>query len=95
MTLPDPSKKDRQFHSARDFETSASQIGEVDPFEDDIKTKAQRIIAGNAKGRTKKAKVEDAETLMRMLGVHPEDVWDASLMDAPLPRPQNNTGRSK
>lgn len=87
-------KKDRQFHSARDFETSASQIGEVGPLAEDIKTKAQRIIAGSAKGRSRKAQVADATLLMRMLGVHPDDSWDPSIgMDTPLPRPQNNGKR--
>ena len=65
-------KKERQFHSARDFETSASQIGEVEPLSDQIRTKTQMIVCGNAKGRSAVARRADAEELMRMLGVHPE-----------------------
>jgi len=72
-------KKTRQFHSARDFETSASQIGDVEPIGEEMKTAAQRIIAGNAKGRSKKSQVADATLLMRMLGVHPNDTFDPSL----------------
>jgi hypothetical protein len=82
--------RERQFHSARDFETSASQIGEVTPFAEEVKAKAQRIIAANAKGRSRKAQVADATELMRMLGVHPDDVFDPTGLDAPLPRPNNN-----
>lgn len=65
-------KKERQFHSARDFETSASQIGEVEPFTEQLRRKAQLIICGNAKGRSAKARRQDAEELMQMLGVHPD-----------------------
>lgn len=76
MTVTDDTarkaKKERQFHSARDFETSASQIGEVEPLSEQMRKKAQLIICGNAKGRSKKAQREDAETLMKMLGVHPD-----------------------
>lgn len=64
-------KRQRQFHSARDFETSASQIGDVDPFSEQMRHQMQRIICGNAKGRSKKAQRADAELLMMMLGVHP------------------------
>lgn len=79
MTVADDvraAKKQRQFHSARDFETSASQIGDVEPLDADIQRKMQLIIAGNAQGRTKEEQVADAELLMRMLGVHPDDKFD-------------------
>lgn len=96
MTIADDvraAKKERQFHSARDFETSASQIGEVGPLAEDLKVKAQRIIAGNAQGDTHAERVADATLLMRMLGVHPDDTFDPSIaMDMPLPTPQNNSG---
>ena len=89
-------KRERQFHSARDFETSASQIGDVSPFTTDIKEKAQRIIAGNARGDTLKAQVYDADLLMHMLGIHPDDTWDPEMSSTtPLPHPQNNAGRSR
>lgn len=82
MTVTDDvraAKKERQFHSARDFETSASQIGEIEPFGEEMKAKAQRVIAANAKGRSRKAQVADATLLMRMLGIHPDDTFDPSL----------------
>lgn len=81
MTVADDvraAKRERQFHSARDFETSSSQIGDVEPLGEEMKRKAQTIIAANAKGRSKKAQVADAELLMRMLGVHPDDDFDPS-----------------
>lgn len=85
-------KKDRQFHSARDFETSASQIGEVSEFSEDIKSKAQRVIAANAQGHGVAAQAADAALLMRMLGVHPDDTWDPTISPSgPLPSPQRNT----
>jgi hypothetical protein len=69
-------KRERQFHSARDFETSASQIEDVEPLGADTQLKAQLIIAANAKGRSKADRVADAALLMRMLGVHPDDHFD-------------------
>lgn len=85
MTVADDiraAKRERQFHSARDFETSASQIEDVDPPGEELKRKAQLIIAANAKGRSKKAQAQDAAMLMRMLGVHPDQTFDTS--DLPL-----------
>ena len=76
-------RRERQFHSARDFETSASQIGEIEPLQDDTRRRVQLIIAGNAKGRSKKAKVEDAENLMMMLGVHPSQSEQYNLLIGP------------
>lgn len=90
MTVTDDmraAKRERQFHSARDFETSSSQIGDVEPLGDDLKRKAQLVIAGNAKGRSKKAQVEDATLLMRMLGVHPDDRFDPSASATVPPTP--------
>lgn len=91
MTVADDvraARRERQFHSARDFETSASQIGDVEPLGEEMKAKAQRIIAANARGRSKKAQTEDAIMLMRMLGVHPDDRFDPSLaVTAPAPHP--------
>ena len=69
-------RRERQFHSARDFETSASQIGDVDDPGEEIKRKAREIIAGNARGRSKKAQVADATLLMQMLGVYPGQDFD-------------------
>ena len=97
MTVADDvraAKRERQFHSARDFETSASQIGEIAPLGEEMKAKAQRIIAANAKGRSKRAQTDDAITLMRMLGVHPDDTFDPTVAGMPMPTPQNQ-GRRK
>jgi hypothetical protein len=69
-------RRKRQFHSARDFETSASQIEDVEPPDADMKLQTQLIIAANAKGRSKADKVADATLMMRMLGVHPDDDFD-------------------
>lgn len=80
-------KRQRQFHSARDFETSASQIGDVDPVTDDTKRRTQLIIAGLAVGKTLAEQVADAALLMRMLGVHPDDDFDP---DAPVSNPPSH-----
>lgn len=90
MTVSDEvraAKKTRQFHSARDFETSASQIGDIEPFADDMKTKAQRIIAANAIGDGIAAQAADAALLMRMLGIHPDDKFDPTLATTVAPAP--------
>ena len=90
MTVEDvdqrAAKRQRQFHSARDFETSASQIGDIEPLQEDTRRKVQLIIAGNAKGRSKKARAEDAVTLMMMLGVHPDQPKEYD----PLVGPRSN-----
>ena len=96
MTLTDDiraAKKERQFHSARDFETSASQIGEIAPLAEDMKRKTQMLIAGNARGRSHKDRVADAELLMRMLGVHPDDTFDPTVVGPTMPVPQNRGKR--
>jgi 2-succinyl-5-enolpyruvyl-6-hydroxy-3-cyclohexene-1-carboxylate synthase len=72
-------KKQRQFHSARDFETSSSQIGEVEPFADHVRRKAQLIICGHSEN------VEEAEEMMRMLGVHPDQPSLADPLSGPIP----------
>lgn len=79
MTVADDvraARRQRQFHSARDFETSASQIGEVDDPGEEIKRRARTVVAGNAKGRSRRAQVQDATTLMQMLGVYPGQSFD-------------------
>ena len=95
MTVADDvraARRQRQFHSARDFEASSSQIGEVDDPGEDIKVRARAVIAGNARGRSKRAQVEDAALLMRMLGVYPGQDFDPT---APmtLPRSPNMADR--
>lgn len=96
MTVADDiraAKRTRQFHSARDFETSASQIGEIGPVAEDMKRTVQLLIAANAEGTTTAEKVADAEMLMRMLGVHPDDTFDPTLAGPKIPRPQNHGRR--
>lgn len=73
-------RRRRQFHSARDFEASSSQIGEVDDPGEDIKRRARAVIAGNARGRSRKAQVEDATLLMQMLGVYPGQDFDPTVV---------------
>lgn len=95
MTLTDDiraAKRTRQFHSARDFEMSSSQIGEVDDPGEDIKRRAREVIAGNAKGRSKKSQVEDATLLMQMLGVYPGQDFDPT---APTIVPQSPQMRDR
>lgn len=96
MTVTDDARvarRERQFHSARDFETSASQIGEITPLTEDLKIRTQRIIAANARGRSRKAQTEDAILLMRMLGVHPQDTFDPAVAGLAVPIPQNRGKR--
>lgn len=90
MTVTDDAraaKRKRQFHSARDFETSSSQIEDVEPLGEELKRKAQLVIAGNAEGQSKSSQVEDAILLMRMLGVHPDDRFDPSASATVPPTP--------
>ena len=73
MTVADDvraARRLRQFHSARDFETSASQIGDVGDPGEDIKRKARLVIAGNS------GDAADAALLMQMLGVYPGQDFD-------------------
>lgn len=95
MSLTDDvrsARRERQFHSARDFETSASQIGEVDDPGEDLKRAVRAVIAGNAKGRSTRAQVADAALLMQMLGVYPGQDFDPT--DSPLiPRPSHMRDR--
>lgn len=61
----------------RDSRAMTDLVEDFDPLTDDQIVAMQRIIAGNAKGRSKKAQVSDATELMMMLGVHPTqaDEW--------------------
>lgn len=98
MTVADDTRKakrERQFHSARDFETSASQIGEVEPLSEQLRRKAQLIVCGNAKGRSAKARRADAEELMRMLGVHPDQPPSFDPLVGPSPSFQLRGGHQE
>lgn len=75
MTVSDTTRKknrERQFNSARDFETVSSQIGEIAPATNKIKDHARRVVAANAVGDSLPEQVADTEMLLRMLGIHPE-----------------------
>jgi len=43
-----------------------------DPITETQAAAARKIVCGNARGRSKKKKVEDAIDLMMMLGIHPD-----------------------
>lgn len=62
---------------ARDSRAMTDLVENFDPLTGDQMEAMRRVIAGNAKGRSKKAQVADAEELMMMLGVHPsqKDEW--------------------
>lgn len=89
MTVTDDiraAKRTRQFHSARDFETSSSQIEDVDDPGEAVKHAARLVIAGHAKGRSRRARVADVALLMEMLGLLPGQDFDptaAALMPKP------------
>ena len=77
MTVSRTENRQRQFHSARDFETSSSQIGDVEPFAEAVRRRAQIVICGNSEN------IEDATELLSMLGVHPSQ--EVSLISSPPP----------
>jgi len=55
----------------RDSRAMTDLVEDFDPLTAEQIGAMQRVIAANAKGRSRKAQVADAEELMRMLGVHP------------------------
>lgn len=61
----------------RDSRAMTDLVEDFDPLTVEQIAAMQKIIAGNAKGRSLKAKVADATELMMMLGVHPSqsDEW--------------------
>lgn len=71
---------------ARDSRAMTDLVENFDPLTGNQITAMQRIIAGNAKGRSKKQKIADATELMLMLGVHPSQAgeWKNS-SDLPVP----------
>lgn len=87
--------KETSFYSAANFESTASQIGEVEPFGEQVRKKAQRVIAGNARGRSLKAKVSDATELMLMLGVHPSQPDLPDPLASPVPSFSYNSSQRK
>ena len=76
-----PSKnRQRAFHSAKDYETSASQLGDVVAPPADERTKVRLLVAAHVPPD------EIVETLM-MLGIHPDQPdWD----DGPNTAPTSN-----
>ncbi|QWT30504.1 hypothetical protein OLP41_gp100 [Mycobacterium phage I3] len=78
-------KKQRAFHSAKDFETSASQIGEIVPTEPSAKRKASIAVADYV-ARSGLDRSEIPELLM-MLGIHPSQP-DYEDDEAPMRMPR-------
>lgn len=64
----------------RDSRAMTDLVENFDPLTDNQIVAMQRVIAGNAKGRSRKAQVQDATELMMMLGVHPSQAEDWSDM---------------
>lgn len=64
----------------RDSRAMTDLVEDFDPLTADQITAMQRIIAGNAKGRSRRAQVADATELMLMLGVHPSQADDWQFM---------------
>lgn len=82
--LPKGPERNRQraFHSAKDYETSASQLGDVIPPDQGERVKVMRLVAAHT------PKDEIIETL-RMLGIHPDQPdWDDGPSTNPPPRPK-------
>lgn len=57
-------KRQRAFHSAKDYETSASQLGDIQPTEPDAKRKASVVVAANVPP-------DEIIDILMMLGIGP------------------------
>jgi hypothetical protein len=68
---------------ARDSRAMTDLVENFDPLTGDQMGAMRRVIAANAKGRSKKAKVADATELMMMLGVHPSQADDWQYLVGP------------
>lgn len=70
-------KKQRAFHSAKDYETSASQLGDVLAPEAEAQVKARTIAAEALLRREPNATAADLTEVLMMLGIHPDQPdWD-------------------
>lgn len=69
----------------RDSRAMTDLVEDFDPLTYDQIVAMQRIVAGNAKGRGKKAQVKDAEELMMMLGVHPSQASEWGFFERSMP----------
>lgn len=67
----------------RDSRAMTDQVEDFDPLTGDQMGAVRILIAANAKGRSKKAQVEDAVELMKMLGVYPSQENDWRYLVAP------------
>ena len=77
-TSANSKKKQRAFHSAKDYETSASQLGDVIAPEPSAKRKAAIVVADQAVQG--KIAAEEIPELLMMLGIHPSQPdWEESL----------------
>lgn len=65
-------RRQRAFHSAKDYETSASQLGDVLAPEPDSVDKARVICAEQLHRREPEATKDDLLDLLSMLGIHPQ-----------------------
>jgi hypothetical protein len=52
--------------SQRDHEARTSEIGDVDPFDEDVKVRARYLVAGNSDT------ADECQLFWRMLGIHPK-----------------------
>jgi hypothetical protein len=71
-------KRKRAFHSAKDYETSASQLGDIQATDTSAKRKVSIVVAAHVP----KGEVED---ILLMLGIHPTqpDWTDGPVTGAP------------
>lgn len=73
-------KKQRAFHSAKDYETSASQIGDVIPPAPSARRRASLMVASQVPQ-------DEVEEMLKMLGIHPSQPdWDDRANEQPTPR---------
>lgn len=64
----------------RDSRAMTDLVENFDPLTADQMTAMQRVVCGNAKGRSRKAQIADATEMMLMLGVHPSQSDEWSVM---------------
>lgn len=65
-------KRHRAFHSARDYETSASQIGDIEPLTLGTKDRARRVVAEQLMLRDPDLTADVLAETLQMLGLHPD-----------------------
>lgn len=89
LTTGPSRNRQRAFHSAKDYETSASALGEIEPTPASAKDKARVVAAEQLLRREPDATAEDLTELLNMLGIHPDQPdWDDGPNTAPRSRPK-------